>query len=161
MAIGDIDSDGRPDVYFVSGPARIGFIGKSANSVLRILRNRPESTEATPGAGVAMADVNDDGRLDIYVCNYDSPNQLYINQGNGKFVEKAIEFGLATVDACLMAAFADYDLDGDLDMYLLTNRFVPPNGRPATPPVTSVAMAGRRFCLNTSAIRVQAGRQRR
>ena len=85
----------------------------------------------------AMADVNNDGRLDIYVCNYDSPNQLYINQGDGTFVNKAFDYGVAISDACLMAAFADYDLDGDLDMYLLTNRFVPPNGRPATPPVDS------------------------
>jgi hypothetical protein len=53
-----------------------------------------------------MADVNNDGRLDIYVCNYDAPNQLYVNQGDDTFREQAREYGLAVVDACLMAALA-------------------------------------------------------
>ncbi|MEX2316130.1 MAG: FG-GAP-like repeat-containing protein [Pirellulales bacterium] len=139
VAIGDVDGDDRPDLYFVSGP--------DANRLYRqVSEFRFEDVTERAGvgggdawgAGAAMADVNNDGRLDVYVCNYDSPNQLYINQGDGTFREQAHEFGLAITDACLMAAFADYDLDGDLDMYLLTNRYVLPGGRPARPPVVAI-----------------------
>lgn len=139
VAIGDIDNDGRPDVYLVSGPG--------ANRLYRQVGDYrfEDVTEqagvdggAAWGGGAAMADVDNDGRLDIYVCNYDAPNQLYINQGDGTFRDEAAAYGLAIVDASLMGAFCDYDLDGDLDMYLLTNRYVRPEGRPAEPPVETV-----------------------
>ena len=81
-----------------------------------------------------MVDINNDGRLDIYVCNYDSPNQLYINKGKNRFVEQAAEQGVAISDASMMPAFCDYDRDGDLDLYLLTYRFEPQHGHPQDPP---------------------------
>ena len=67
---------------------------------------------------------NGDAGLDLYVCGFDSPNRLYINE-NTKFTEKAKEFGLNFSGASVSMAFADYDCDGDLDAYLLTNRLLP------------------------------------
>ena len=74
-----------------------------------------------------MADVNGDGLLDIYVCqvgNYKSfngRNQLFINNGNLTFKEESHEYGLDFQGFSTQAAFFDYDMDGDLDMYLLNH----------------------------------------
>ena len=72
--------------------------------------------------GVTFADINNDGRLDIYVCRFAAPNLLYVNQGDGTFKEEARARGLAVNDASVMGAFCDYDRDGWLDLYLVTNR---------------------------------------
>ncbi|MEO7319854.1 MAG: CRTAC1 family protein, partial [Chthoniobacteraceae bacterium] len=137
VAIGDVDGDGKPDVFFASGPR-----GNKLYRQTGALKFEDITTQAGGGldggeawgGGVAMADVNGDGRLDIYVCNYDAPNQLFINLGPGKngepvtFAERAKEYGLDIVDASHSAYFADYDNDGHLDMYLLTNRYDDPAG---------------------------------
>ncbi len=74
-----------------------------------------------------MADVNGDGWNDIYVCNSgnlegdDRRNELYINNMNMTFSEKAKEFGLDDTGNSTQGVFFDYDKDGDLDMYLLNN----------------------------------------
>ena len=60
--------------------------------------------------------------LDIYVCRFNAPNLLYINQGNGTFKEMAHAYGLDVKDASVMAAFCDYDRDGWLDVFIQTNR---------------------------------------
>ena len=96
----------------------------------------PPSVASADGwtAGVAAADVDVDDDVDIYVCRYDAPNQLLINDGRANFRDHAAEFGVDTIDASLMAAFMDYDRDGDLDMYLLTYRYYRDGGRPNAPP---------------------------
>ena len=71
--------------------------------------------------GVAFADVNNDGRLDLYVCRFAAPNLLYINQGDGTFREEAAARGLALDDDSNQAAFCDYDRDSWLDVYVQTN----------------------------------------
>ena len=77
-----------------------------------------------------MADVNADGWLDIYICNSgdikgdDKENELYINQHNNTFKEQAKEFGLNDAGFTTHISFFDYDLDGDLDAYILNNSFV-------------------------------------
>jgi hypothetical protein len=128
VAVGDYDADGLADVYLVSQDGE--------NRLYRqVAPWRFEDVTATAGGlgggdawGTAamFADVDGDGRLDLYVCNLESPNLLYLNQGNGKFREAAAAFGLDFVGACMGAAFADYDRDGDLDLYLLTNRVFGP-----------------------------------
>ncbi|HVU18583.1 MAG TPA: FG-GAP-like repeat-containing protein [Candidatus Didemnitutus sp.] len=123
IAIGDFDGDGRPDIFVVSktGP----------NHLYRNLGDfHFEDVTARAGVagplgawkeGAAFADVNNDGRLDLYVCRFGAPNLLYINQGDGTFREEAAARGLALVDASNMAAFCDYDRDGWLDVFVQTN----------------------------------------
>ncbi|MBL8728084.1 MAG: VCBS repeat-containing protein [Planctomycetes bacterium] len=124
LAVGDYDGDGLPDVYLVSqdGPNRLfrqtaplqfADVTGSAGGV--------DGGEAW-GTGAVFADVDGDGDLDLYVCNLESKNLLYENQGDGTFRENAARYGLDLVAASAMAAFADYDNDGKLDLYLLTNR---------------------------------------
>jgi hypothetical protein len=139
VAIGDVDGDERPDLFFVSGPDENRLYRQTGDFQFEDVTEKA-GVGGGPlwGAGAAMADVNNDGRLDIYVSNYDAPNQLFINQGDGTFRDQAFEYHLDKIDACLMAAFADYDLDGDLDVYLLTNRYVLPGPRPAKPPVDAI-----------------------
>jgi len=85
------------------------------------------SGEGNWATGVTMADVNGDGLLDIYVCHvgnykkFRGRNQLFINQGNLRFSEQAEEHGLDFEGFSTQAAFFDYDMDGDLDMYLLNH----------------------------------------
>ena len=123
IAVGDYDGDGRPDLFVAS-----------KTEGCRLFRNlggwKFEDVTAkagvggTPGVwtqGVTFADVNNDGRLDLYVCRFGAPNLLFINQGDGTFKEEAAKRGLAVSDASGMAAFCDYDRDGWLDVYVQTN----------------------------------------
>ena len=80
--------------------------------------------------GCAFADVDNDGDSDLYVCNYLSPNQLFLNNGNGTFAEVAATWGVDFSDASHTPSFCDYDGDGDLDLYVLTNRWYRPEGFP-------------------------------
>ena len=73
-----------------------------------------------------MVDINSDGLLDIYVCRggplkneSDRKNKLFINNGDLTFTESALEYGLDNTNYSIQTAFFDYDLDGDLDMYLM------------------------------------------
>ena len=85
----------------------------------------------TWSTGVVMVDLNADGLLDIYVCNAGNDlgkqqqNELFINNGNNTFTEKAAEYNLADTGITTHAAFFDYDKDGDLDVYILNNSFIP------------------------------------
>ncbi len=129
LTVGDYDDDGLPDVYLVSqdGPNKLF----RQTSPLQF-----EDVTASAGAGLdggdawgtaaSFADVDGDGDLDLFVCNLESPNLLFVNRGDGSFVEKAGMFGLGATYASTGAAFADYDNDGDLDLYLLTNRVFRP-----------------------------------
>lgn len=137
LAIGDVNNDGRPDLFIASGPLE---------NRLYLQDEKPLTfSDGTTvagvgggddwGCGATMVDINADGRLDIYVANYDAPNALYINLGDGKFRESAAAYGLNLIDASLEGVFSDYDCDGWLDMYLLTYRFENPDGMPAIAPL--------------------------
>lgn len=125
IAIADFDRDGRPDIFAVSknGPnalyrqiAPFRFEEVASASGLG-----PQPNERSSNNGVTAIDINQDGWMDLYVCRYDQPNQLFVNRGDGTFTERAAEYGLAIRDASVHATFADYDRDGDLDCYLVTN----------------------------------------
>ncbi len=128
VAVGDINNDGLADVYFTSNmlPNRL-YLNKGDFRFTDITETA--GVGGKPGGwttGATMADVNGDGYLDIYVCrsNYldkKGPNQLFINNRDLTFTERAAEYGLAHAGLSRQAAFFDYDVDGDLDMYLLNH----------------------------------------
>src|ERR1700742_1730305 len=123
IAIGDFDGDGKPDIFVVCKTGE--------NHLYRNLGNfKFEDVTAKAGVGgptdawkqgATFVDINNDGRLDLYVSRFGAPNLLYINQGDGTFKEEAARRGLAVTDASGQAAFMDYDRDGKLDVFIQTN----------------------------------------
>ena len=125
VALGDIDNDGLPDIFLTRphGGSRLyrnlgGFKFEDITAAVGIEKALADhwSISAT------FVDIKGDGYLDLYVCGYATTNLLFVNDGKGRFSERAAEHGLAFAGASLMMSFADYDRDGDLDAHLLTNR---------------------------------------
>jgi enediyne biosynthesis protein E4 len=128
VAAGDINNDGLVDLYFTSNQKTNKlFLNKGNLSFEDITETAGVSGTGDWKTGVTMADVNGDGFLDIYVCQVGEyktvkgRNQLFINQGNLTFKDEAKEYGLDFKGFSTQAAFFDYDMDGDLDMYLLNH----------------------------------------
>jgi hypothetical protein len=132
VAIGDVNNDSLPDVFLISnmGENQL-YINKGNFEFENVTAKAGIAGTRAWSTGAAMADVNADGLLDIYVCNAgnrakdDRSNELFINNGDGTFTDKAKEYALADKGFSTHAAFFDYDRDGDLDMYLLNNSFIP------------------------------------
>lgn len=133
VGIGDFNNDGLQDIYLVGNAVtnRL-YLNKGNMKFEDVTQEAGVAGLGGWGRGVAVVDINNDGLLDIYVCNTllsDSNkrrNLLYINQGpdkNGvpRFKEMASEYGLGIKLHSTMASFFDYDNDGDLDMYLTVN----------------------------------------
>lgn len=127
LALGDYDSDGILDVYLVStdGPNRMyrgvgNFQFEDVTEQLGV--DGSIDGKDVWGSGASFADVDNDGDLDLFVCNMAARNLMYINQGNGKFVERGTSSGLSYSGGSKVGTFCDYDRDGDLDLFLLTNQ---------------------------------------
>ena len=131
VAVGDINNDGLPDIYFTGNMTASHLYLNHGNWQFENIADEA-GVEAAGywNTGVTMADVNADGWLDIYVCRSASPdadarrNLLFINNHDLTFTEMAAEYGLNDPAYTTHAAFFDYDRDGDLDVYLL-NHSVP------------------------------------
>jgi len=129
VAVGDINNDGLPDIYFT---------GNLVDDKLYLNKGNMEFEDISDSAikvgkkgwhsGVTMADVNDDGFVDIYVCRAgwykderSCANLLYINNGDMTFTESAREYGIAGKSRSTQGAFFDFDRDGDLDLYVVNS----------------------------------------
>ena len=131
VAIGDLNGDKRPDIFLVSGPGNNKLYLQTKPLTFLEQSSAAGVTGGTAwGTGAALADIDNDNDLDIFVCNYQSPAQLFINNGKGVFSERAKEYGIDFSDACMMPSFADIDRDGFLDLFLLNNRLINPDGKP-------------------------------
>lgn len=145
VAVGDFNNDGLTDVFFSGNmvPNRL-YLNRGNLRFEDITEQAGVGGDGKWYSGVAVADVNQDGFLDIYVCATISSdpearaNTLFINQGldeNGvpQFRDQAKAYGVADTGYSQNAAFFDYDKDGDLDLYVLTNLesdLIPSNYRP-------------------------------
>ncbi|MDH3243252.1 MAG: VCBS repeat-containing protein, partial [Saprospiraceae bacterium] len=135
VGIGDINNDGLADIFFCGNLVDNKlYLNKGGFQFEDITDLAGVASENIWSTGVSFADVNSDGWLDIYVCKSGRPggekryNELFINNGDLTFTEQAKEYGLADEGLSSHAAFFDYDLDGDLDCYLLNNSFRPVGG---------------------------------
>src|SRR6184192_3079877 len=129
VAVGDIDNDGLPDLFFT---------GNMVSSRLYLNKGNMRIEDITASAGVntnrwatgaTMVDINNDGYLDIYVSvsgsegskGQDRANLLFINNGDRTFTEAAARYGIADTGFTTHAVFLDYNKDGCLDLFLLNN----------------------------------------
>ena len=121
-AIGDINNDGLQDVFMTSNMDVSKLFLNQGDMKFKDITVSAGVNKVGWCTGVTMADVNQDGWLDIYVCRsyYDAPqdraNFLYINNKDNTFTEQGIQYGVADTNYSIGASFFDYDLDGDLDL---------------------------------------------
>lgn len=128
VAVGDLNNDGLDDLFF-TGNMTGNKLFKNIGGLKfeDMTKSAGVAGKEIWTTGVSMADVNGDGLLDIYVCysGKKSPdsrrNELWINEGNFKFTEKAKEFGIDDPSNSTQGLFFDFDRDGDLDLFLLSH----------------------------------------
>lgn len=130
VAIGDINNDNLPDVFFIANQAKNRLYLNKGNFKFEDITDKAKVGGTRPwSTGVSMADINADGYLDIYVCNSgdlngeNKQNELFINQKDGTFEEQAANYNLDDKGFSTHASFFDYDKDGDLDVYILNNSY--------------------------------------
>lgn len=132
VGLGDINNDGLADVILTSnmGENKL-YLNKGRMRFEDITAKTGFRQDSMWSTGVAMVDINNDGWLDIYICNSGRINdghrlnKLYINNRDLSFTESAKAYGLDHSGFCTQASFFDYDLDGDLDCLLINNSPLP------------------------------------
>ena len=129
VAIGDINNDGLEDIYFTGNlVSNKLYLNKGNWQFEDITEKSGVACQDIWSSGVTFVDINYDGLLDIYVCKAGPPssktnrhNELFINNGDLTFTEQSKKYGLDITGLAVQANFFDYDKDGDLDCYLLSN----------------------------------------
>lgn len=128
VGILDVNNDGLDDIFFSGNEVSDElYLNEGDMKFKNITQSAGINSENNWSTGVAIADVNNDGLVDIYVStvsdykNLEGHNRLYINNGDLTFTETSKETGLDFVGFGTQASFFDYDNDGDLDVYLLNH----------------------------------------
>jgi len=132
VGIADFNNDNLPDIFFTGNMVSCKLYLNKGNMQFEDITIAAGLTTHDWIMGVSVVDINNDGFMDIYLSVAGPEfarkhhNLLYINQKNGtssssRFKEDAASYGLDDTSFCVQSAFLDYDRDGDLDMYLLTN----------------------------------------
>ena len=132
VAMGDINNDQLPDVLLTSNMGENKLYLNKGNFQFEDISTRSGMQQDSMwSTGVTFADINADGWLDIYICNSGHVstghrrNKLYLNNRNNTFTEAAAQYGLDHSGYCTQAVFFDYDLDGDLDCFIINNSPLP------------------------------------
>jgi len=153
VGVGDLNNDGLPDLYFSGNqvPDRI-YVNKGGLRFEDVTLTAIDTLLSYEGwhTGVSMADVDGDGWLDIYVCrsgvSKDADirrNLLFMNNGDMTFREEGAKWGVDDTTHSMQAAFLDYDLDGDLDMYLLNTQTNIQGQNTSTAAITEITKSGK------------------
>jgi hypothetical protein len=128
VALGDVNNDGLIDIFMTSNMGTNKLYLNKGNFVFEDISKKAGIEGKGWSTGVSFADVNGDGLLDIYVCKSGNEegasnhNELFINNGDLTFTEKAKEYGIDESSGnSTEGVFFDYDKDGDLDLFLLKN----------------------------------------
>jgi enediyne biosynthesis protein E4 len=134
VAIGDINNDGLADIIMTSnmGENKI-YLNKGNFKFEDITAKSGFTQDSMWSTGVVLVDINNDGWLDVFVCNSGNMtsgnrrNKLYINNHNLTFTESAAKYGLDIKGYTTQVSFFDYDGDGDLDCFMINNSPIPVN----------------------------------
>src|SRR5437660_3412474 len=129
VAVGDIDNDGLPDIFFAGNMVSSRLYLNKGHMRFEDITQRAGVTTNRWATGVTMVDINNDGYLDIYVSvsgpewskPADRANLLFVNNGDHTFTEAAARYGIADTGFTTHAVFFDYNGDGYLDLFLLNN----------------------------------------
>ncbi len=155
VAVADFDNDGLQDIYFAANMTSNRLYKNLGDWKFVDLTDQTGVGTTNWSNGVAVVDINQDGYQDIYVCRGGPKvsdqtrraNLLFINttpeKGSLSFEEQATEWGLANIGYSIQSTFFDYDLDGDLDLYLLNNNVpdISPNRSSGTKRVGKKALS--------------------
>ena len=134
VAVEDFNNDGNVDIYFTANQLSNKLYLNKGDFLFEDFTKeaKVEGPAESWTTGVTTVDINHDGWMDIYVSSLGKhlgifgSNQLYVNQGANElgvpvFTEESSKYGLDLVGFGTQAAFFDYDLDGDLDAFILRN----------------------------------------
>jgi len=134
VAVADFDNDGLPDLFFTANMGSDKLYKNKGDMKFEDITEKAgvngfgHGLKNTWSTGVTIADVNNDGFLDIYICKsglFPKPiglkNLLYINNKNMTFTEQGTKYGIDDEGHSTQAVFFDYDQDRDLDLYVLNH----------------------------------------